>query len=65
MSTSKSVWICHRCALLGADPVTEPESWNRGSPVTATARTKPSRVDNQVSGLVARSEVVARERGAA
>ena len=65
MSTLRSVWICHRCEVLGADPVMVPECWNCGGPVTVTARTTPSGVDNQMSGFVARSGVVAREDRAA
>jgi hypothetical protein len=59
MSTLRFVWICHRCTVIGADPVMEPECGDRGGPVTVTARATPSGVDNQTSGVVARSGVVA------
>jgi hypothetical protein len=65
VSTLRSVWICHRCEVLGADPAMEPECWNCDGPVMVTARTTPSGVDNQLSGVAARSGVVAREGGAA
>ena len=65
MRTLRCVWICHRCTVLGADPVMEPECWNCGGRATVTARTTPSGVDNQMSGVVARSGVVAPEGRAA
>jgi hypothetical protein len=37
MSTLRSVRIRHRCEVLGADPVMEPECWNCGGPVMVTA----------------------------
>lgn len=52
MSTLRSVWICHQCEALGAEPVVEPECWNCGGSVTVTARTMPSGVDDR-SGVVA------------
>jgi hypothetical protein len=63
-STLRSVWIRHRCEVRGPDPVVDLECWNCGSPVTVIARTTPSRVGDQMSGIVARSGVVAREDGA-
>jgi hypothetical protein len=65
MSTLRSVRIRRRSEVLGADAVMEPECWNCRGPVTATARTMPSGVDDQKSGIVARSGVVAREGSAA
>ena len=63
MSTLRCVWICHRCTVLGTAPVVEHGCWNCGG--TVTARTTRSGVDNQRSGLVARSGVVAPEGRAA
>jgi hypothetical protein len=59
MSTLRTVWICRRCEVLGADPAMEPECWNCGGPVTVTARTTPSGVHNQMPGVVAREGRVA------
>jgi hypothetical protein len=53
MSTLRCSWICHRCTVLGAAPVVDPGCWNCGGPITVTARTTPSGVDNQMSGVVA------------
>ncbi|GAA5141845.1 hypothetical protein GCM10023320_81400 [Pseudonocardia adelaidensis] len=65
VSLLRSVWIWHRCEVLGTDPVMEPECCDCGGLVTVTARTMPSRVDNQLSGVVGRSEAVAPEGRAA
>jgi hypothetical protein len=54
MSTSRSLWVCHRCTVIGADPVMEPECGSRGGPVTVTAGATPSGLDNQMSRVVAR-----------